>query len=375
MAANGVIGITAQIMESSDLTGGKEQASPSMSIFQRIAMGIRNIKRGFKSLVKNKSTGLLWLLLGSSQIARSLLGQVMKMLTFMLDLLLAHLLPIINWILVNISKLIGVIDQLLQDITKWFKDIFNNIWNWVRDHAVSLWPGLADAFGWEAESINVDKERDDLLIKLVPEIKKDEVEDYMTDNLVEGAPINPSYWDTTAEVETPTKPVGMGFTDAEAEKTAKGELSWIYQGGAPFPPGGYIDDAIYKESQPGGDIKLIDRELNQEDKDKVATEWFSWVDDISPFGWDDILEWAKGSAEDLNITPDDMFRYIFGTWESTSGEDAIINIIDRSVSDETALPPFPTPGSLPRSYNPQGNIDTQLGPLGFTDGFEDPKKG
>ena len=184
MAANGVIGITAQIMESSDLTGGKEQASPSMSIFQRIALGLRNIKKGFKSLVKNKSTGLLWLLLGSSQLARSLLNQVLKMVTFMLDILLASVLPVINWILVNISKLINVIDTMLENIGKWFKEIFENIWGWIRDHAVSLWPGVAEAFGWEAESINVDKERDDLLIKLVPEVEKKEVEDYMIGLLI-----------------------------------------------------------------------------------------------------------------------------------------------------------------------------------------------
>ena len=375
MAANGVIGITAQIMESSDLTGGKEQASPSMSIFQRIAMGLRNIKKGFKSLVKNKSTGLLWLLLGSSQIARSLLSQVMKMVTFMLDILLASVLPVINWILVNISKLINVIDTLLQNLEKWFKEIFDNIWNWVRDHAVSLWPGLAEAFGWEAESINVDAERDDLLIKLVPEISQVEVEDYMTKKLVDGAPIDPSYWDTTAEVETPTKPVGMGFTDAEAEKTAKGELSWIYAGGAPFPPGGYIDEAIQKESQPGGDIKLIDEEIGQKEKDAVAEAWFSWADEIVPFGWNDILDWAKDSAEDLNITPEDMARYLFGTWESTSGEDAICSIIDKSVSGETIvitpedIPVWPNPGASPRSKNPQGSIDMQLSNLNFTDSF------
>jgi len=377
MAANGVIGITAQIMESSDLTGGKEQASPSMSILQRIAMGLRNIKKGFKSLVKNKSTGLLWLLLGSSQIARSLLNQVLKMVTFMLDILLASVLPVINWILVNISKLINVIDTMLENIGKWFKEIFENIWGWIRDHAVSLWPGVAEAFGWEAESINVDKERDDLLIKLVPEITQEEVEDYMTNNLVEGAPIDPSYWDTTAEVETPTKPLGMfhGSTDAEAEKTAKGELSWIYVNGSPVPYGGHIDEAITAATE-AGDIKLIDDPLGQEDKDEIAESWFSWVDKIVPFGWDDILDWAKESAEDLRVTPEDMVRYLFGTWESTSGKDAIETIIDKSISDEQTTiepsdaPVWPNPGGLPRSYNPQSAVDMQMSNLGFADDFE-----
>lgn len=372
MAANGVIGITAQIMESSDLTGGKEQASPSMSIFQRIAMGLRNIKKGFKSLVKNKSTGLLWLLLGSSQIARSLLSQVLKMVTFMLDILLASVLPVINWILVNISRLIEVIDNLLQDLEKWFKDIFNNVWGWLRDHAVSLWPGVAEAFGWEAESINVDKERDDLLIKLVPEVSQVEVKDYMEANLVEGGRIDPSYWNTEVE-ENPTQPGYIGETDAMGEATDtsySGQLSWIYEGGPSTPPGGYIDMAIQKESQPGGDIKLIDEEIGQKEKDEVAEGWFSWVDNISPFGWDDILEWAKDSAESLNITPEDMSRYIFGTWESTSGEDAIWNIIDRSISDETAAPPSALrPGTLPKAKDPQGAIDNQLSNLGFTDSF------
>ena len=217
MAANGVIGITAQIMESSDLTGGKEQASPSMSIFQRISMGLRNIKKNFKSLVKNKSTGLLWLLLGSSQIARGLMTQVMKMLAFMIDLLLVWLLPVIQWILINVSKLINVIDNLLQNIEKWFKDIFTGIFGWLRDHAVSLWPGLAEAFGWEANSINVDDERDALLIKLVPEVSKEEVEAYMEENLVEGGTIDPSYWnpDITSNL---ARPDYQGDTDAAGDE-------------------------------------------------------------------------------------------------------------------------------------------------------------
>ena len=227
MAASGVIGITAQIMESSDLTGGKEQASPSMSILQRITLGLRNIKTGFKSLVKNKSTGLLWLLLGSSQIARSLLNQVLKMVTFMLDILLASVLPVINWILVNISNLINVIETMLENIGKWFKEIFENIWGWIRDHAVSLWPGIAEAFGWEAESINVDKERDDLLIKLVPEVSKEEVEEYMEANLVETGRIDPSYWnpDMTSNLAGPDY---QSETDAAGDANQTASLSFLF---------------------------------------------------------------------------------------------------------------------------------------------------
>jgi hypothetical protein len=53
MASNGVIGITAQIMESSEITGtgAKKPTDPSMSIFQRISMGLKNIKKNFNPLV------------------------------------------------------------------------------------------------------------------------------------------------------------------------------------------------------------------------------------------------------------------------------------------------------------------------------------
>jgi hypothetical protein len=367
MAANGVIGITAQIMESSEITGtgAKKPNDPSMSIFQRISMGLKNIKKNFKALVKNKSTGLLFLLLSSSTIARSLLGQTMKMVAFMLDILLKEALPVINWILINMSKFIEVVDNLLKDLEKWFKSIFGGIWSWVRDHAVSLWPGIAEAFGWEAESINVDTERDDLIMRIFPELTVADIETHMTENLVEGGTIDPSYWNPDLPSSS-TNPYteSMGETDMAGDNIS--QLSWIYQGGATTPSGGYLNFAIEEETK-AGNIKIIDREINAEDRDAVATEWFSWVDDIIPFGWTDILEWAKEGAEDLNVTPNDLFRYFFGTWESTTGEEAITKILD-SIAVTTGGSK-PAPGFVPQPKNPQQDIDTQLSNLDFSDSF------
>lgn len=369
MAANGVIGITAQIMESSDLTGGKEQASPSMSIFQRIAMGLRNIKRDFKSLVKNKSTGILFLLLSSSTIARTLLGQTLKMVAFMLDLLISKLLPVITWILVNVSKFIKVVSDLLDNIEKWFKDIFSGIYNWVRDHAVSLWPGIAEAFGWEEKSINVDDERDALLIKLVPEITVKETETFMEANLIEGGTIPSSYWNPDM-TDNLARPDYQGDTDAGGDANETGRLSWIYQGGPSTPPGGYLNIAI-QDATEAGDIKVIDREVSEEDRNEVAEDWFSWTDDLVPFGWDDILNWAAEGAKEMNVTPQDLARYIFGTWESTSGPDAITAVIDKTISSSAAtyVEPAPgSPGARPTGApDPQQDIDTQLSNLDFDD--------
>jgi hypothetical protein len=367
MAANGVIGITAQIMESSEITGtaAKKPNDPSMSIFQRISMGLKNIKKNFKALVKNKSTGLLFLLLSSSTIARSLLGQTMKMVAFMLDILLKEALPVINWILINMSKFIQVIDNLLKNLEKWFKSIFGGIWSWVRDHAVSLWPGIAEAFGWEAESINVDTERDDLIMRIFPELTVAEVETHMTENLVEGGTIDPSYWNS----DLPSSPTGstesMGETDMAGDNIPS-QVSWIYEGGPSTPRGGYLNVAIEEETT-AGNIKIIDREINAEDRNEVADGWFSWVDDIVPFGWTDILEWSKEGAEDLNVTPADLFRYFFGTWESTTGEEAITKILDSTVVTEGGYKP--TPGFVPQAKNPQPDIDNQLSNLGFEDSW------
>lgn len=369
MAANGVIGITAQIMESSEITGAKKPSDPSMSIFQRISMGLKNIKKNFKALVKNKSTGLLFLLLSSSTIARSLLGQTMKMVAFMLDMLLKELLPVINWLLVNLSIFIRVVDELLKDLTKWFKAIFSGIWGWVRDHAVSLWPGIAEAFGWEAESINVDTERDDLIMKVFPELTLEEVEGYFEANLVEGGTIDPSYWNPAAPTET-------GYTayeDYDDDFYGTGtKPAWIYQDGASTPAGGYLNFAIEDETK-AGNIKIIDEEINADDRDAVATEWFSWVDDIVPFGWDNILEWAKEGAEDVNVTPEDLFRYFFGTWESTTGEDVITNLLDATVVTEggTMLGP-----ELPPDYHEtqrkKKTIEAQIESMQFTDSWDIP---
>jgi len=363
MAANGVIGITAQIMESSEITGtgAKKPSDPSMSIFQRISMGLKNIKKNFKALVKNKSTGLLFLLLSSSTIARSLLGQTMQMVAFMLDTLLKEALPVINWLLVNMAILIRVVDELLKDLTKWFKTIFSGIWGWVRDHAVSLWPGIAEAFGWEAESINVDAERDDLITRIFPELTLEELETHMTENLVEGGTIDPSYWN-------PAPAYNNDLID-ETGMIDEPKPAWIYQDGASTPAGGYLNFAIEDETK-AGNIKIIDEEINADDRDAVATEWFSWVDDIVPFGWNNILEWAKEGAEDLNVTPEDLFRYFFGTWESTTGEDVITNLLGATIVTEsgTMLGPKVPPG-YDEDQRKKKDIEAQIEALKFSDPF------
>ena len=170
------------------------------------------------------------------------------------------------------------------------------------------------------------------------------------------------------------RPDYMGDTDAAGDANEKGRMSWIYQGGPSTPPGGYLDMAIQDETE-AGNIQLTDRKVNADDKNEVAESWFSWADDISPFGWGDILEWAKDSAESLNVTPEDLSRYLFGTWESTSGEKAVEAILDKTIMGETDLSPddLPKPGqpgNVRQAKNPQGGVDMQTSNLGFEEGFK-----
>ena len=78
MPANGVIGITAQILESADL-GGKEKPTPDMSMLQRISQSFNNMRKDWKKMVGGKATGLFWVMLANSKIIQTVIGTTLTM--------------------------------------------------------------------------------------------------------------------------------------------------------------------------------------------------------------------------------------------------------------------------------------------------------
>lgn len=380
MVANGVIGVTAQILASSDLPGGSEKPDDksSMSIFQRMARGFKGMKQNFGQLVKNKGTGLMWMLLASSKVAQEFSLQVFKLLLFFVDILLAKLLPVINWLLNNLAELIDTVQNVIENLEKWFKEVFEPLWTWVRDHALAMWEGVVSLLGWDKEVDGTKETEEFLKEKVIGEkVTGDEFKTWASDpndGLIEGGPISPSVWNA----EDPTTPAWegdpgtgghtnseyggyTGETDTEAD--APEQMSWVYKGGASTPPGGQIDSALVEPLIDSGKIKLIDAQLDEEDKQKFHDSFFTWLptEDGEKFGWDDIQSWIGQTAEKYNFTGEDILRYFFGTYEQdeAKGEEVMDGVIGQMVTGP-AVTVEDTKGYMP-THRPQGGVQTPVG--------------
>ena len=342
MVANGVIGITAQIVASSDLPGGsnKPDDKSSMSIFQRMANGFKSAKQNFGKLVKNKGVGLMWMLLASSKVAQQFSLTVMSLLLVLVDLLLASLFPVINWLLNSLSTLITKVTFVIENLPIWFKEIFGGVWTWISDHAILLWGGILSLLGWDKQVDATTETEDFILEKIIGEVAtQTQVEDWASDpehGLIEGGPIDPSVWDAS---QTPS---GTYMKEGEVDEMGSGNfdrssaerVSWIYKGGPSTPPGGAITSELVGPLI-GTDIILIDEELNKDDKQEFYDGFFTWLPkgDDEKFGWNDIMGWINQTAENYNFTKEDLGRYFFGTWEEgdQAGEKLMDGLLTKTI--------------------------------------------
>ena len=350
MAGNGVIGITAQIMESSDL-GGKQNPAPNMSLYQRMAVGLQNAKKSVKKLVGNNGTGLLWMLLASSSLLRGAISSTMKLLLFGLDLILINFFPVIAWVIDKLSGVIDAVYYIFDNVGTWFKYVFNKVWTWIREAAITGWNGVADALGWEGAKMDGQAELDKMYEEKVynDPLTQEQFETWAADpsmGLVKGGPIAPSYWEGT-KIQN-WEPPGAAYANiGGGDSNEEGSVSWIYEDGPPNPPGGSIDRAKVDRLVASGDIKLIDEELSEEDKDAAQTGFWSWTEDIEPFKWGDINTWimeSLGNITGISITKDDITTLLWGDWtpESNDGEEIMENLINNSIEGEVPLPPEKT---------------------------------
>ena len=158
MAASGVIAISAQIVESTDI-GGKQNALPNMSLLQRITASFQNMKKDWKKLVGNKATGLFYALLASSKIVQGVVGQTFSMFTALLELMMPIFIPTLVWIIQNLANLVDTVQKVVKGITEGFKTVFSVAWEAVKTAIDATWGGVEWLFGL-GEKIDVQDEVD-----------------------------------------------------------------------------------------------------------------------------------------------------------------------------------------------------------------------
>jgi hypothetical protein len=349
MAANGVIGISAQIVESSNI-GGKQKSTPDMSLLQRITGSFQNMRKDWKKMVGNKGTGLFYLLLGSSKIVQGVMGQVFQMFVALLELMMPIFIPTLVWIIENLAQLVQLVQNVVAGITETFKEVYSVAYEAIQTVISAGWPGVESLFGL-GEPIDaqatVDKFYTDRIIGTpLDQSELNKWASLVSGGLILGGPIKTSDWDNEQPAGASYANIGgggeggVGLTQIGSgrNKPASG-LSYLYANGDPVPPGGVIDSKLVEELIDSGDITVVDSKFNDDDDEKNEKSFFSWTDNIEPFGWKDITGWMEGDITG-SISWDTIFTLMFGTYDNdkVSGEALIKEIIDQSVDGEDAAP-------------------------------------
>ena len=339
MAASGVIAISAQIVESTDI-GGKQNALPDMSLLQRITASFQNMRKDWKKLVGNKATGLFYMLLASSKIVQGVIGQTFAMFTALLELMMPIFIPTLVWIIQNLANLVDTVQKVISGITEGFKEVFSVAWEAVKTAIEATWGGIEWLFGL-SEKVDVQDKVDTFYKDRIigTPLSQEELESWgrqKDGGLIQGGPIKPEDWN-----EKPPAPPKGTYLKAdlidEGYDEPKDELSWLYADGASSPPGGKINSDATSDLIDSGDLRVIDTEYDDEDGESFHDQFFGWTDNIVPFGWEDITGWVEGSIE-TNVTWENIFMLFLGTYSknSASSEDIIKNVIDKGAKDEAS---------------------------------------
>jgi len=337
MAASGVIAISAQIVESTDI-GGKQNVTPDMNLLQKITASFQNMKKDWKKLVGNKATGLFYALLASSKIVQGVVGQTFQMFVALLELMMPVLIPTLLWIITNMANLVETVKNVIKGITEGFKTVFSVAWEAVKTVIESTWGGIEWLFGL-SEKVDVQDEVDKFYEDRVigTPLNQKELESWgrqANGGLIQGGPIKPEDWN---EEPKGTYLKEYDIDEGYDEPTAGEELSWLYADGASSPPGGKIDSNATSDLIDSGDIRVIDTEYDDEDGESFHDQFFGWTDNIDPFGWSDITGWVEGSMKET-VTWENIFMLFLGTYSknSASSEDIIKGVIDKGSDDKDA---------------------------------------
>tara|TARA_R100000808_G_scaffold10395_1_gene27658 strand:- start:31462 stop:32628 length:1167 start_codon:yes stop_codon:yes gene_type:complete len=340
MAANGVIGITAQILESTDLDG-QQQPTPDMSLLQRISVSLRNMRQNWKKMVGSKATGLFWIMLANSKIAQTLINTTFRMIATLMDIIVgAYILPILRWIIENLGGLIDTFQNVVEGLWNWMKDTFGPVWDWIKGAAMEAWAAIgemAGLLGFEGVKENVDSQVEQFYKdKVLSELTQEELEAWAKDpntGLIKGGPIPPEHWKSLLEDD----PDLEGYNPDLEEEEDFEEVSWVYQNGPGAPADGKLTADKVALANARGDLKLVDEQFTESDMDDDSDSfWTSWLDGVEQFGWTDVQSWFDNGTQENEgglswewvLTA--MFGDHFGS-SKASGQEVVESLIDASI--------------------------------------------
>ena len=333
MAANGVIGITAQIVESTDI-GGEQKPTPNMSMFERISQTLKNIRGNMGKMVGKKGIGIFWLLAAQSKTLQTVAGSIFRVFGALLDILMAALAPAIVWIITHLAKIIERIKNVILGLVESFKEIFGTIWDWVKSAAEWAWEqigGLLVVLGIAnkpEEEIDWEEKYEDLGLT---EMTSEDAQDWAVSKdglLVDGGTMKPEDYAPPGH----GRPNIGGGGEEGIEKAQ--EIAWIYEYGPETPPDGPINSDMVEGAVKDGDLVIAEGKFTDEDRQEAHDNWFSWTDDIDKFSWNDVSEWVGESVANIDLSPSAIVDAIWPEGDKADGEEVVRELIDKSIDGE-----------------------------------------
>jgi hypothetical protein len=187
MVANGVISVTASIMESSDIGSSDNPEKPKESFFEKMKRWTAHIGKNWKGMVKKGATAGFYALLASSKIMQGVTKAMFGIVGSLIDILLAPLIPFIsdgiNWL----ADIVRAVGDFIKNMPEAFKKIWEPIWDYIYGVSRGAGDKILGIFEKKGAELNADGSfREGLVAKTIGSDKGPLVSDTEKDAFLDG---------------------------------------------------------------------------------------------------------------------------------------------------------------------------------------------
>jgi hypothetical protein len=187
MVANGVISITASILESSDIGSPDNPEKPKESFFDKMKGWVAHIGKNWKGMVKKGATAGFYALLASSKIMQGVTKSMFGIVGSLIDILLSPFIPFIsdgiNWL----ADIVRAVGDFIRNMPETFKKIWEPIWDYIYGIATGAGDKILEIFKKKGAELNSDgSSREELMAKTIGSDKGPLVSDTEKDAFLDG---------------------------------------------------------------------------------------------------------------------------------------------------------------------------------------------
>jgi len=347
MVANGVISITASIMESSDIDSPDKPENTQESFFEKMKGWVKGLAKNWKGMVKKGATAGFYALLASSKIMQGVTKAMFGIVGSLIDILLAPLIPFISKGIEWLADIVRAVGDFIKNMPETFKKIWEPIWDYIMGVSRKAGDKILSIFESKGAEVSTDGTyRDELVAQTIGSDKGPIVSDTEKDAFLDGSATDhailvdePITQDDVDEFAANYREQFPNISEDEMEEIQtsyaealefpdgydpRGPKTWMEEGGPAHPEGGPIgpyhaERAIHtKTIVLAEDSEILDGE---EEMDK----WYdSWKDEIPEFNLQEFFD---------EIWPDDWdpvgaITGLFTDSKKIQGKDVMTSLVD-----------------------------------------------